>query len=153
MPRDTAFRVYFGQEAFTSQGSWEGGFRYGWLNFDLLPGESGCLEGEDLVSTSQHETPLTYYLGFPVRACREELGEYRVDFLGETFIPYSIDGANFTVTTVGATPGYCNVASAECANTSICGGPEAPDTTRVMLSCFDPQGESADLAWNLNVTY
>ena len=47
-PRDTAFRVYFGQEAFTSQGSWEGGFRYGWLNFDLPPGESGCLEGDAL---------------------------------------------------------------------------------------------------------
>jgi hypothetical protein len=152
-PRDTAFRVFFGQEAFTSQGSWEGGFRYGWLDFELPPGESGCLEGDDLVATSQHETPLSYYPGFPVRACREDLGTYRVDFLGETFIPYSIDGANFALTAVGETPGYCNVLSAECANTSLCGSPEGPDFTRVMLSCFDAQGESADRPWNLNLTY
>jgi hypothetical protein len=151
--RDTAFRVFFGQEAFTSQGSWEGGFRYGWLNFDLPPGESGCLEGDDLVSTSQHETPLTSYLGLPVRACREDVGVYGVDFLGETFIPYSIDGANFTLTAVGDQPGYCNVTTAQCSNTSICGGPDAPDATRITLSCFDPQGERADLPWNLNITY
>jgi hypothetical protein len=152
-PRDTAFRVYFGQEAFTSQGSWEGGFRYGWLNFDLAPGDTGCLEGDDLVSTSQHETPLSYYLGFPVRACRDELGVYRVDFLGETFLPYSIDGPNFALTTVGETPGYCTVTSSECAKDTLCGAPDGPDVTRVMLGCFDTGGESADMPWNLNVTY
>lgn len=152
-PRDTAFHVYFGQEAFTSQGSWEGGFRYGWANFALAPGESGCLEGDALPSTSQHETPLSYYLGFPIRACREELGVYRVDFLGETFLPYSVDGMDFALTAVGDTPGYCTVTSARCANVSLCGAPEDAEVTQVMLGCFDPSGESADLPWNLNVTY
>lgn len=152
-PRDTAFYAYFGQEAFTSQGSWEGGFRYGWLNFGLPAGESGCLEGDELPSTSQHETPLSYYRGFPVRACREELGAYRVDFLGETFLPYSIDATNFAVTVVGEAPGYCTITSARCASVSLCGAPEDAEVTRVMLACFDPSGERADLPWNMNVTY
>jgi hypothetical protein len=152
-PRDTAFRVFFGQEAFTSQGSWEGGFRYGWLDFDYPPGETGCLEGDELAATSQHETPLTFYLGFPMRACREDLGRYRVDFIHDAFSPYTIDGPNFALTAVGAAPGYCNVTSAECANTSLCGTPEGPDFTRLKLSCFDAKGESADTPWNLNVSY
>jgi hypothetical protein len=152
-PRDTAFLVYFGQEAFTSQGSWEGGFRYGWVSFDFPAGESGCLEGADLPSTGQHETPLTYYPGFETRACREDVGVYRVDFLGETFLPYSIDGSNFALAVAGDEPGYCAVTSAECARDTLCGAPDGPDVTRVMLGCFDPGGESADLPWNLNLTY
>jgi hypothetical protein len=152
-PRDTAFRVYFGQEAFTSQGSWEGGFRYGWLSFDLPAGESGCLEGDELPSTSQHETPLADYPGAPLRACRDDLGAYRVEFLEDTFLPYSVDASNFALTVVGSTPGYCTVTSAECAKDTLCGAPDGPDATRVLLGCFDPSGESADRPWNLNVTY
>jgi hypothetical protein len=154
-PRDTAFRVYFGQEAFTSQGGWEGGFRFGWLSFELPAGESGCLEGAELAATSQHETPLSYYLGFPMRACRRELGVYEVEFLNDTFSPYSIDGMNFAATVAGTSPGYCTITSMECANAdiSLCGTPDGPDWTLVTLGCFDPRGESADLPWNLNVTY
>jgi hypothetical protein len=152
-PRDTAFRVFFGQEGFTSQGSWEGGFRYAWLSYDNASDEPVCLEGDELSSTSQHETPLGHYPGFPLRACRDGRGLYSVEFLGETILPYSIDGLNFAVSRLGDGPSYCNVLTAECASSSLCGFPEGPATTLLTLGCFDAQGQGVDATWNLNVTY
>jgi hypothetical protein len=152
-PRDTSFRVFFGQDGFTSQGSWEGGFRYGWLTYDVESDELDCREGDELSATSQHETPLSHYLGFPVRACRDGRGLYSVDFLGETVLPYSIDGLNFAVSRLGEGPGYCNIRTAECASWSLCGLPDGPPLMRLTLGCFDAQGEAVDTTWNLNVTY
>jgi hypothetical protein len=152
-PRDTAFRVFFGESAFTSQGSWEGGMRYGWLSYDFPSDAGACHEGSELSATSQHETPISHYPGLPVRACRDEVGLYRVDFLDGTVAPYAIDAANFALSTLGGEPRYCNVMSAECASTSTCGVPDGPDRTRITVGCFDTQGESADAPWSLNFTY
>lgn len=88
-----------------------------------------------------------------MEACRIGPGQYQLNFGGDTLSPYSIDGMNPIVSSLGSNATYCNVQSVECADHQLCALPQAPPTTRVTVACFDPYGALADVPWNLNMTY
>lgn len=151
-PRDTGFRVLFGDIGFTSQRSWEGGFRFAWVNW-TDPAMPGCLSFPDLLAISQHETPASYYPGIPVEACRSAVGRYEVN-LSDYITPYSIDAVAPLVSTFASDGTYCNVDRVECGVTQeICALPDAPETARISVACFDPTGAPTDAPWTLNMTY
>jgi hypothetical protein len=153
-PRDTGFRVLVGSEGHTSQRSWDGGYRFGWLDWNADPSAPGCLASPDIVGTSQHETPVAYYPGEPVEACRSDVGVYQANFLGGDIVPYAIDGMTPVVSSRGLDGAFCNASSLECGdNFPICALPDAPPTTRITIRCFDRTGAPADSAWNVNMTY
>lgn len=152
-PRDTGFRVFFGSEGHTSQRSFDGGYRFGWLDWQADPSATGCREPPDVVGTSQHETPDVHYPGQPVQACHSDVGTYEVNFLGGDIVPYSIDGMVPVISSLGAGT-YCNAATLECgAGFPICALPDAPPSTRITVACFDREGRPADAAFNVNMTY
>jgi hypothetical protein len=152
-PRDTGFRVWFGDEGFTSQGGWEGGMRYGWTNFTSEISAPGCRTSPELVGTSQHETPNTHFEGLPVEVCRSALGAYDVNFV-EQITPYSIDAVAPVVSSTAPDGTYCNVGRVDCgAHQQLCARPDAPEFARVTVACFDSSGNPADSPWTLNMTY
>ena len=152
-PRDTGFRVFFGDEGFTSQGGWEGGMRYGWTNFTSEMSASGCQTYPELLGNSEHETPETLFPGLAVEVCRTGLGAYDVNF-AEQITPYSIDAVAPVVSSLAPGGAYCNVGRVDCgAHQTTCARPDAPENARVTVACFDPSGNPADSAWTLNMTY
>jgi len=152
VPRDTGFRVFFGDEGFTSQGSWEGGMRYGWTNFTSEISEPGCRTFPELMGTSQHETPAMNFPGFPVEVCRTGLGAYDVNFV-EQITPYTTDAVAPLVSSLAPDGAYCNVGRVDCGAHQLCARPDAPDNARVTVACFDSSGNPADSAWTVNMTY
>jgi hypothetical protein len=152
-PRDTGFRVWFGDDGFTSQRGWEGPMRFGWTNFTSEPSEPACGTFPDLPGASQHETPVTHYPGLPVEVCRTALGEYDVNFV-EQITPYSIDAVAPLVSSLAPGGTYCNVGRVDCgAHQETCARADAPENARVTVACFDPSGNPADSAWTMNMTY
>jgi hypothetical protein len=153
-PRDTGFRVFFGSEGHTSQRSFDGGYRFGWLDWQADPKEVGCPVPAAAVGTSQHETPDVHYPGQPVEACRSDVGTYQVNFLGGDIVPYAVDGMTPVVSSRGEAGAYCNAATLECgAGFPICALPDAPPSTRITVACFDGEGRPGDAAFNVNMTY
>jgi len=152
-PRDTGFRVFFGDEGFNSQAREEGGYHHGWANWSIEASETGCHTPPEIPSNSQHELP-PVYPGLPVEACHESLGTYQVNFLESTFSPYSIDGSNFVVSSRATDGTHCNVGGLTCPEAhGACGRPDTTPTTRVVITCFDPSGNPADAQWTMNMTY
>lgn len=152
-PRDTGFRVLFGDQGFTSQAGWEGGFRFAWANWTSDPATPGCRSYPELAGTSQHETPISYFPGIPVEACRSAVGSYDVNF-SDYITPYSIDAIAPVVSTLASDGSYCNVDRVECGATQeICALPDAPQNARISVACFDPSGVPVDAPWALNMTY
>jgi hypothetical protein len=153
-PRDTGFRVFFGGESHTSQGSWDGGYRYGWANWNTDASMTGCFGSPEVVGTSQHETPPEHYPGQPIEACRSSVGTYELDFLGGDIGPYSVDGMTPIVSARSEDGAYCNAERLECgAAFAVCALPSGPEATRITIGCFDRTGDRADVRWNLNMTY
>jgi hypothetical protein len=153
-PRDTGFRVFFGSEGHTSQRAFDGGYRFGWIDWDADPSTAGCPEPPEVVGRSEHETPPAHYPGEPVQACRSAVGVYEANFLGGDIVPYSIDGMTPVVSSRGSQGAYCNAQTLECGQDfPICALDGAPPTTRITVACFDAMGRPADAAWNLNMTY
>ena len=152
-PRDTGFRVWFGDEGFTSQRGWQGGMRYGWTNFTSESSTPGCRTSPELVGTSQHETPETHFPGLAVEACRSGLGAYDVNFV-EQITPYSIDAVAPVVSSLAPDGAYCNVGRVDCgAHQQTCARPDAPEFARVTVACFDSSGSPADAQWTMNMVY
>ncbi len=151
-PRDTGFRVLFGDQGFTSQSSWEGGFRFAWAHWNE-PSMPGCLATPDLPGNSQHETPASYFPGLPFEACRTAVGAYEVN-LSEYITPYAIDAVAPLVSTFATDGSYCNVERVECGATQeVCALPDSPQNARISVACYDPSGAAADAPWALNMTY
>jgi hypothetical protein len=154
-PRDTGFRVFFGSEGHTSQRNFDGGYRFGWLDWLTDPSAAGCqVPPAAVVGTSQPDTPVVHYPGQTVDACRSDVGKYPVNFLGADIVPYSIDGLTPVVSSRGEAGTYCNAETLECgAGFPICALPDAPPMTRITVACFDRTGRPADAAFNVNMTY
>jgi hypothetical protein len=152
-PRDTGFRVFFGDEGHNSHGTYEGGIHYGWANFSVEASATGCHRPPDVMSNAQHESPLAYP-GKPVEACRESLGTYQVNFLDESQSPYSVDGPSLAVSSRAVNGTHCNVGSFTCPELGgACGIPDTSPTARVLVTCFDASGRAADAQWTMNMTY
>jgi hypothetical protein len=152
-PRDTGFRVFFGDEGHNSQGSWEGGLHYAWANWSLDPSEPGCHRPPEILSNGQHESPLAFP-GKPIEACRESTGSYQVNYVDESHSAYSVDGPSFAVASRAEDGTHCNVSSFTCPeNGGACGIENTSPTTRVVVTCFAPNGDPADARWTMNLTY
>jgi len=152
-PRDTSFRVFFGDEAYNSQGDYLGGVHHGWANWPFPPSETGCHVLPEFPSNSQHESPVVFP-GYGVEGCREAVGTYHVNFLEPSLSPYSVDGANFVVSSRSTDGTHCNVGQLICPQGhGACGIPNTSPTTRVVVTCFDPSGEPADAQWTMNMAY
>jgi hypothetical protein len=152
-PRDTGFRVLVSDEGFTSQHGWAGSFRFAWANWTSDIAAAGCRSYPDLLGTSQHETPESYFPGIPVEACRSDVGRYQVNF-SDYITPYSIDAIAPVVSPLSSDGAYCNVDRVECGRAhEICALPDAPETARISVACFDPTGVPTDAPWTLNMTY
>lgn len=153
-PRDTGFRVWFGDWGWNSQGSWDGGYRYGWVDWELSTEENACFESpDDFPANSQHETPPSFFPGMAVEACRVDVGTYDVNF--HPYISfYSADGPNLALSSREVDGSYCTVGSVLCDQANgACGIPDSTPNPRVTVTCFDASGEPFDSSFNLNVTY
>jgi hypothetical protein len=152
-PRDTGFRVFFGDEGFNSQGNSDGGNRYGWVDWSIAPDAEGCHTAPEVMSNSQHETPPSYFPGFDVQTCRTAVGTYDVNFEEEISF-YSADGPNPFVSTRETDGRYCNIGSVFCTETNgSCGIPGTSPNPRITVTCFDSAGNPADSRFTMNMTY
>jgi hypothetical protein len=152
-PRDTGFRVWFGDDGFTSQRGWNGPMRFAWTNLTSDVAADACRSSPELPGTSQHETPETHYPGLPVEACRAGPGAYDVNFV-EQITPYSIDAIAPVVSSLAPDGTYCNVGRVDCGlHQQTCARPDAPENARVTVACFDSSGNPADSPWTMNMTY
>jgi hypothetical protein len=77
-----------------------------------------------------------------------------VNFVDESHSAYSVDGPSFAVASRAEDGTHCNVSSFTCPeNGGACGIENTSPTTRVVVTCFAPNGDPADARWTMNLTY